>query len=149
MTSRRVTTLIADDEPLALRRLREMLVDVPWIALVGEATDGVDAARMIDQLTPDLVFLDVVMPGLTGLELLSRIRHRPTVVFTTAYDRYAVAAFEARALDYILKPFGRRRFAGVLDRIHESLEIGEPTPNVERARDALQSGAPLEWLFVR
>jgi two-component system LytT family response regulator len=144
-----VTALIADDEPLARRRLHELLGDVPWISLVGEAVDGIDAARLIDRLRPDLVFLDVVMPGLTGLEVLAHITHRPTVVFTTAYDRFAVAAFEARALDYILKPFGRKRFADALERIRESVDAEADVPSVERARDALAPSTPLEWLFVR
>jgi two-component system LytT family response regulator len=103
---------------------------------------------MIDQLEPDLVFLDVMMPGLTGLEVLSRIRHRPNVVFTTAYDRFAVAAFEARALDYVLKPFGRRRFAAALDRIRETLAAGDVAP-IERVREALGPQKTLDWLFVR
>jgi two-component system LytT family response regulator len=133
MGDRRVTTLIADDEPLALQRLRLLLGEIPWIALVGEAADGAAAVRAIDALEPDLVFLDVVMPDATGLEVLNRITHRPTVVFTTAYDKFAVAAFEARALDYLLKPFGRRRLVATLDRVRESM----------------RPGAPLDWLFVR
>lgn len=147
----RVTAVIADDEPLARRRLHELLGEVPWISLIGEAADGVDAVRLIDQLRPDLIFLDVMMPGLSGLEVLSHIQHHPTVVFTTAYDRFAVAAFEARALDYILKPFGRRRFASALERIRESVDsnAAADTPSVERAREALGPSAPLSWLFVR
>jgi two-component system LytT family response regulator len=143
----RVTTVIADDEPLARRRLHELLGEVPWISLVGEAADGVDAVRLIDQLRPDLIFLDVMMPGLSGLEVLSHIQHHPTVVFTTAYDRFAVAAFEARALDYILKPFGRRRFASA-PRAHSRVGDQRRTPSVERARDAL-ARCPLSWLCAR
>jgi two-component system, LytTR family, response regulator len=149
---RQITTLIADDEPLALGRLGALLREIPWISLVAEVADGTDAVRVIDDLKPDLVFLDVVMPGLTGLEVLNRIEHRPTVVFTTAYDRFAVAAFEAKALDYLLKPFGRSRLVGTLDRIRESLGSGaaSPSTSVERARSALQDeGKPLDWLFVR
>jgi two-component system LytT family response regulator len=147
---RRVTTLIADDEPLALQRLGTLLGEIPWIALVAEVADGTDAVRVIDQLKPDLVFLDVVMPGLTGLEVLNRIEHRPTVVFTTAYDRFAVAAFEARALDYLLKPFGRRRLVATLDRIRESFDTeGIDITSVDRGRAALDTGAPAQWLFVR
>ena len=141
--------MIAEDEPPARRRLHQFLTDVPWISLVGEVGDGPDAVRAIDQLRPDLVFLDVVMPGLTGLEVLNRIEHRPTIVFTTAYDKFAVAAFEARALDYILKPFGRRRFAEVLERIRESVLSEATVPSVERAVESLTSQAPLDWLFVR
>jgi two-component system LytT family response regulator len=145
----RVTAVIADDEPLARRRLHELLGDVSWISLIGEAADGVDAVRLIDQLRPDLVFLDVMMPGLSGLEVLNHIQHRPTVVFTTAYDRFAVAAFEARALDYILKPFGKRRFAAAIARIRESVDDHAAAPSVERAREALGPSVPLSWLFVR
>ena len=154
MADRMVTTLIADDEPLARQRLSALLAEIPWIALVGEVADGMEAVRAIDELKPELIFLDVVMPGCTGIEVLSRITHRPSVVFTTAYDRYAVAAFEARALDYLLKPFGRRRLVAALDRIHESLG-GETERRrridrrIERGRTALEPGAPLEWLFVR
>ncbi|MDQ2768106.1 MAG: LytTR family DNA-binding domain-containing protein, partial [Gemmatimonadota bacterium] len=96
-------------------------------------------------------FLDVVMPGCTGIEVLSRIAHRPSVVFTTAYDRYAVAAFEARAIDYLLKPFGRKRLVATLDRIRESIDsdAGDAVGAVERGRAALEPSAPLDWLFVR
>jgi two-component system LytT family response regulator len=154
MADRHVTTLIADDEPLARQRLSALLADIPWIAIVGEAADGTEAIRAIDELKPELIFLDVVMPGCTGIEVLSRITHRPNVVFTTAYDRYAVAAFEARALDYLLKPFGRKRLVATLDRIRESMTANtSDTPvsldTIERGRAALEPSAPLDWLFVR
>ena len=116
---------------------------------MAEVSDGTDAVRAIDTLKPELVFLDVVMPGLTGLEVLNSITHCPTVVFTTAYDRFAVAAFEARALDYLLKPFGRRRLLGTLDRIRASLAEPSESSSVDRARAALATTSPLEWLFVR
>lgn len=162
MADRHVTTLIADDEPLARQRLSALLADIPWITIVGEVADGTEAIRAIDELRPELIFLDVVMPGCTGIEVLSRIVHRPSVVFTTAYDRYAVAAFEARALDYLLKPFGRRRLVATLDRIHESIGAGSDElagsmgagalgalDTIERGRAALEPSAPLDWLFVR
>ena len=151
MADRHVTTLIADDEPLARQRLAALLAEIPWISIVGEVADGTAAIRAIDDLKPELIFLDVVMPGCSGIEVLSRIAHRPSVVFTTAYDRYAVAAFEARALDYLLKPFGRRRLVETLDRIHESIgaEAGDVAGSVERGRSALEPSAPLDWLFVR
>jgi two-component system LytT family response regulator len=149
MTERRVTTLIADDEPLALRRLGGLLAPIPWITVVGEAASGTEAVRAIDHLKPELVFLDVVMPGLSGLEVLSRIEHRPTVVFTTAYDRFAVAAFEARALDYLLKPFGRRRLVATLERIRDTLYAESDVASVERGRMALDDTQRLDWLFVR
>jgi two-component system LytT family response regulator len=152
MADRHVTTLIADDEPLARQRLLALLAEIPWIAVVGEVGDGTEAIRAIDELKPELIFLDVVMPGCTGLEVLSRITHKPSVVFTTAYDRYAVAAFEARALDYLLKPFGRRRLVETLDRIHESIGAAAAPDDVsaiDRGRAALEVSTPLDWLFVR
>lgn len=151
MADRHVTTLIADDEPLARQRLSALLAEIPWITIIGEVADGTEAIRAVDELKPDLIFLDVVMPGCTGIEVLSRITHRPDVVFTTAYDRYAVAAFEARALDYLLKPFGRRRLVETLDRIRESIgaESATDASSVERGRAALVPDAPLDWLFVR
>lgn len=151
MADRHVTTLIADDEPLARQRLSALLAEIPWITIIGEVADGSEAVRAIDELRPELIFLDVVMPGCTGIEVLSRIAHRPSVVFTTAYDRYAVAAFEARALDYLLKPFGRRRLVATLDRIRESMgaDVASDIDSVERGRAALEVSAPLDWLFVR
>src|SRR5512140_750253 len=151
MADRHVTTLIADDEPLARQRLSALLAEIPWITIIGEVADGSEAVRAIDELRPELIFLDVVMPGCTGIEVLSRIAHRPSVVFTTAYDRYAVAAFEARALDYLLKPFGRRRLVATLDRIRESIgaDVASDIDSVERGRAALEVSAQLDWLFVR
>ena len=146
-----VNTLIADDEPLARQRLSALLGEIPWITIVGAVADGDEAVRAIDALRPELIFLDVVMPGCTGIDVLSRITHRPSVVFTTAYDRYAVAAFEARALDYLLKPFGRRRLVATLDRIREWMGADAPgdADSVTRGRAALEVSAPLDWLFVR
>jgi two-component system, LytTR family, response regulator len=141
-----VRALIAEDEPHARRSLREYLQDTDWVDLVGEASDGVQAARLIDELRPELVFLDVRMPELSGLEVLQRIRHLPEIVFTTAYDQFAVAAFEIGALDYLLKPFGRQRFKAMLERVRRRLGVGPP--DAERARQAL-GPAPLRRLFAR
>ncbi|MDX2057267.1 MAG: response regulator, partial [Gemmatimonadales bacterium] len=105
----KVTALIADDEPVARAGLRDLLADIDWISCVGETANGPATVAAIDELRPELVFLDVQMPGLTGLEVLERIRHRPHVVFTTAFGHHAVSAFELGALDYLLKPFGADR----------------------------------------
>ena len=116
--------LICEDEPLAVRALREYLKDVDWIEIVGDARNGSDAVRMIQKLEPDLVFLDVRMPGLTGLEVLETITHHAAVIFTTAYDEYALSAFEFGALDYLVKPFGKERLLESLDRVRVRL-VGE------------------------
>ncbi|MGD2121752.1 MAG: LytTR family DNA-binding domain-containing protein [Gemmatimonadota bacterium] len=116
--------LICEDEPLAVRALREYLKDVDWIEIVGEARTGSDAVRLIQKLEPDLVFLDVRMPGLTGLEVLETITHHTAIIFTTAYDEYALSAFEFGALDYLVKPFGKVRLMESLDRVRVRL-VGE------------------------
>ncbi len=141
--------LVADDEPLARQKLRELLAEVSWIECVGEAADGVEALRQLDELKPDVLFLDIQMPGLSGLDVLARASHAPMVIFTTAYDRYAVAAFELQALDYLLKPFGRRRFLAAVERVREALERGPEPAMLERAQDALTPAPFLTRLFVR
>src|SRR5689334_21076623 len=105
----RVTALIVDDEPIARAGLRRMLAEVDWISCVGEAANGPDALRAIESLQPELVFLDIEMPGLSGIDLLRSLERPPYVVFTTAYAEHAVAAFELGAIDYLHKPFGSER----------------------------------------
>lgn len=141
-----IRAVIAEDEPHARQSLREYLQEADWVKVVGEASDGVKAATLIDELKPELLFLDVRMPELSGLEVVQRIRHMPEIVFTTAYDRFALAAFELGALDYLLKPFGRQRFAVMLERARRRLGV-EPG-DAERVRQAL-SPAPLRRLFAR
>jgi two-component system LytT family response regulator len=141
--------LIAEDEPLARQALRELASEVDWLEIVGEAQDGRVALRLINKLEPDLVFLDVQMPELTGLEVLEHAHHQPAVVFTTAYDHYAVAAFELEAIDYLVKPFGRRRFHRTLERVRRRLDDPEGgTTMLARAREALGEGA-VKRLFAR
>jgi two-component system LytT family response regulator len=146
----RVRALIVEDEPLARKRLSELLADVEWIECIGEADTGPRAVEMIDAQEPDLVFLDIELPGASGLEVLQRVHHQPAVIFTTAYDRYAVSAFELAALDYLLKPFGRDRLLAALGRARRTLaERDEPTPR-ERAQGALTAAdALLTRFFVR
>lgn len=144
----KVRALIADDEPLARAGLREMLAAVSWIAVAGEAAHGPATVEAIDALRPDLVFLDIEMPGLRGLDVLRQIRHQPFVVFTTAYAEHAVTAFELGALDYLLKPFGPERLAATLERVRGAIGEPAPAPAVDRLSDALRHG-PISRLFVR
>ena len=113
--------VMVEDEPIARGQLRDLLSDVDWIECVGEAADGLTAVAVIDELKPDLVFLDIEMPELNGLDVLRRIAHDPAVVFTTAYDKFAVAAFELEAIDYLLKPFGRDRLLAALERVKRAV----------------------------
>jgi len=148
MTTRAVRALIAEDEPQARRTLRAYLEGADWIEVAGEASDGAAAVRLVDDLEPDLLFLDVRLPELTGLQVVERIRHRPALVFTTAHDRFAVAAFELGALDYLLKPFGAERFSRMLERVRAHMDVPGAPDAVERTRLAL-SAPPLRRLFAR
>ncbi|MGH9760751.1 MAG: LytR/AlgR family response regulator transcription factor [Blastocatellia bacterium] len=144
-----IRAVIVEDEPLARQTIKDFLLGETWLELVGEAADGHSAVHFIDELRPDLVFLDVRMPGLSGLEVLERISHDPEVVFTTAYEDHAVTAFELEALDYIVKPFGRERFRQVLARVQHRLggERDSTEPSVrKRASRAAQKG-PTEHLL--
>src|SRR6266851_3295896 len=107
-----IRALIVDDERLARRRVREMLQSDGDIEVVGEPANGPDAVMAVRESNPDLMFLDVQMPGMDGFEVLNALRDErlPMVVFITAYDQYALQAFEACAVDYIMKPFDRARF---------------------------------------
>jgi len=114
----RIRTVIVDDEPLARDAIRLRLHDEPDIDVIGEAATGSEAVALIAKVLPDVVFLDVQMPGFDGFEVLDRVAPTwlPIVVFVTAYDRYALKAFETHALDYLLKPFTRDRFRAALQR---------------------------------
>lgn len=117
-----ITCVIIDDEQLARELLREYIEQTGNITIVGEATKGKDAVEMIDNLKPDLVFLDVQMPGMNGFDVLDDITHDPYVVFTTAYDQYAIKAFEKNAVDYLLKPIDQERFQLAVKRALERMK---------------------------
>jgi two-component system response regulator AlgR len=111
--------LIVDDEPLARQRLRDLLADLPDVRVAGEAADGREACEAVQRLGPDVVLMDIAMPGMDGLEAARHIASdpaAPAVVFCTAYDEHALAAFEARAVDYLLKPVRVERLAAALER---------------------------------
>lgn len=153
-----VRTLIIEDEPLARRTLREFAVRFEWLVLVGEAADGATAISLIDALKPDLVLLDIQLPEASGLEILNAAKHRPLVIFTTAFDRYAIPAFEIDALDYLLKPFGFARFKASVERARRRLEESiSAAENREIREDQEKISAPariesaetFDRLFVR
>jgi two-component system, LytTR family, response regulator len=130
--------LIVDDEPLARRELRRLLTAFPRVQIVGEASDVDEAHERIEALTPDVVFLDVQMPGGTGFDLLARLDRVPRIIFTTAYDQYAVKAFDVSALDYLLKPIETDRLAAALEKVQSA------APPTSSPQDA-----PLDQIFVR
>jgi len=114
-------TLIVDDESPARERLKRLLTDIEGVELIGEAESGVQAVEVIEQERPDLVLLDIQMPGLDGFEVIEALEDPPPVIFVTAYDEYAIRAFEVNALDYLLKPFSRERLAKAIRRAQETL----------------------------
>ena len=143
----KVTAVIVDDEPVARAGLRAMLREFEWVEVIAEAADGISAVRAIESLRPELVFLDVQMPGLFGTDVLRRIERKPYVIFTTAFSEHAVTAFELGAVDYLLKPFGPTRLAAAMERVRSA--IGEPSSDaIERLSGAL-GGGPISRLFVR
>ena len=144
-----IRALLVDDEQPARERLRQLLTAHPDVEIVGEAEDGVQAAEQIAALTPDLVLLDIQMPGASGLDVAASLgKPRPAVIFCTAYDQYAVDAFELSALDYLLKPVNRARLAAALDRVR-----GAGTPQGrDRALEQLSHAtglAPTRFLARR
>lgn len=116
--------IIIDDERLARSELRKLLQDFPEIEVIDEAANAEEGLQKIDTLQPDLVFLDIQMPGKTGFDLLSELDKAPHVIFTTAYDEYALKAFEVNALDYLLKPVEPKRLADAIQKLHQ-VEIKE------------------------
>jgi two-component system LytT family response regulator len=129
--------LIVDDEPFAREELREMLADTEDIEVVGEASHAVEALTAIARLRPDVVFLDIQMPQISGLEMLAMLDHEsmPYIVFLTAYDEYAVRAFEENAFDYLLKPLDPQRLAKTLARLRRERSSQDLAP--------LQNASPL------
>ena len=144
-----IRTLLVDDEQPARERLKQLLAAHPDVEIVGEAEDGVHAAERIAELAPDLVLLDIQMPGASGLDVVASLgTERPAVIFCTAYDQYAVDAFELSALDYLLKPVNRARLAAALDRVRGS---GHPSGR-DRAIEKLTKSpglAPTRFLGKR
>jgi YesN/AraC family two-component response regulator len=127
------TALIADDEPLLREALRRLLADVwPELDIVAEARNGREAVRLFDERHPDICFLDVHMPGLSGVDAANHIGRHTHLVFVTAYDHYAVQAFAQGALDYLLKPVEPARLADTVSRLKERLQSSRPAINTEQ-----------------
>ena len=112
-----IRAIIIDDERLARNELKKLLLDFPEIEVIAEAANAAEGVEKIDSLNPDLIFLDIQMPGKTGFDMLSELERAPNVIFTTAYDEYALKAFEVNALDYLLKPVEPKRLADALQKL--------------------------------
>ncbi|MBS1797119.1 MAG: response regulator [Acidobacteria bacterium] len=149
--NREIRVLIVDDEPLARRGLRRLLADAPDLVVAGEAANGRDAVELIERLAPELVFLDIQMPLLGGFEALEKLAAEklPEIVFVTAYDEHAVRAFEAGALDYVLKPVDAERFHKTLDRVRRRILTGEGRALENRLAGLLAELKPAEAGYLR
>ncbi|HEY4060367.1 MAG TPA: response regulator [Puia sp.] len=131
-----IRAIIIDDERLARNELKKLLLDFPEIEVIAEAANATEGVEKIDSLNPDLIFLDIQMPGKTGFDMLSELERAPNVIFTTAYDEYALKAFEVNALDYLLKPVEPKRLADALQKlqIEEDKEpLSDHTISVNRS----------------
>lgn len=151
----KIRTLIVDDEPLARERLRNLLAEETDIELIGECSDGREALAGIEKHSPDLVFLDVQMPEVDGFGVVAKLNSErmPAIIFVTAYDRYALQAFEVHALDYLLKPFDRERFQTALQRARAHLNR-DKTDDLRQRLSALLAdlkpeSKPLDRLAIK
>ncbi|MCI0618475.1 LytTR family DNA-binding domain-containing protein [bacterium] len=150
-----IRVCIIDDEPIACRRIQRLLKDDDDIEIVGICNDGEEALDAIHQFHPDLIFLDVQMPGMDGFEVLSSLNPEsmPHVIFVTAFDRYAIKAFEVHALDYLLKPFDRKRFEQAVERskaqIHQSQQRSSSSELVALLKEMKSQSQHLERLVVK
>jgi two-component system LytT family response regulator len=140
--------LIIDDEPLARMVVREYLQDFAQIEVLQECSDGFEGLKAIQQLQPDLIFLDVQMPKINGFEMLELVDQPPAVIFTTAFDEYAIKAFEAHAVDYLLKPFNKDRFHKAVDK-YLALTPVAATKKTEEILEASNSPAQHERIVVK
>jgi two-component system, LytTR family, response regulator len=147
----KTTCLIIDDEKLARDLLREYLEPFNEIEVLDECAKGSEAVEKINKLKPDLIFLDVQMPGMTGFEVLDEIDHEPYVIFTTAYDQYAIKAFEKNAVDYLLKPLDQERFRQAIDRAfkRKKMEEGDLEDLLGSLRQVNHKGTYDSHIFVQ
>jgi len=145
-------TLLIDDEPLAISRLRRLLTPyADLVTIVGEAANGAEGLTAVETLRPDLLFLDIEMPGLNGFEMLARLTYLPMVVFATAYDEYAVRAFEENSVDYLLKPVEPDRLEKTMERIRrqQTAPAETPAPDLRHLLDLLKPKKALHSISVK
>jgi two-component system LytT family response regulator len=147
--SERLRVAVVDDEPLARDLIREFLSHHPNVEIVAECANGFDAVREIEKVKPDLVFLDIQMPKLTGFEVLELLNEPVPVIFVTAYEEFAIRAFEVHAVDYLLKPVSQERLDEALKHAAERLRIGHAPDYHALVRDAQSKQGWLERVLIR
>ncbi|WP_439696572.1 LytR/AlgR family response regulator transcription factor [Mucilaginibacter sp. AW1-7] len=136
--------LIIDDEPLARMVVMEYLQNFKDIELIQECNDGFEGLKAIQQHQPDLIFLDVQMPKINGFEMLELVENPPAVIFTTAFDEYAIKAFEAHAVDYLMKPFSKERFNKAVEKFLATAPEKHATKHTEELLDAVAAHSPAQ-----
>jgi len=141
--------VIADDEDLARSLVREYLKDSLDLEIVAECRNGFEAVKAVTELKPDLLLLDIQMPRLDGFEVLELIERETNVIFITAYDQYAIRAFDVHAIDYLLKPFSAERLSEALDRASQKIDRGEPTATAALAAEARPPGTRADRILIR
>lgn len=144
-----IHAIIVEDEELARNLLKDYLKEIPAVKIIGEFADGFSGAKAINEMKPELVFLDIQMPKLTGFELLEILDYNPKIIFTTAFDQYAIRAFELNAVDYLLKPYSRERFKNAVDKVFQQMRAGEETPIKGITEHIDRSGEKLERVVVK
>jgi two-component system LytT family response regulator len=143
------TAIIVDDEEPARDLIKAYLKNFPQITLLAECANGFEALKAIQEHNPHILFLDVQMPKITGLELLEVLDNKPAVVFTTAFDQYAIRAFELSAVDYLLKPFSTERFNQAVEKVLARLQQNQPSPVKELLENFDQNGEQLNRIVVK
>lgn len=141
--------IIIDDERLARTELRKLLQDFPEIEIVDEASNADEGLQKIENHNPDLIFLDIQMPGKTGFDMLSELDHSPQVIFTTAYDEYALKAFEVNALDYLLKPVEPRRLADAVEKLKRNSHNGSSEKTINHTSEPTSILSENDQVFVK
>ena len=141
--------IIIDDEPLARSIVKEFLQKHPQLQLMQECGDGFEGVKAIQQHQPDLIFLDIQMPKINGFEMLELLEHTPAVIFTTAFDEYAIKAFEAHAIDYLLKPFNQERFDKALAKWNEQKPESNEKATQELLETASQSPSQSQRIVIK
>ena len=148
---KKIRTLIIEDEVPAREILQSYLKEIPEIEVIGEAQDGFSGIKAITELKPDLIFLDIQMPKLNGFEMLELIEERPEIIFTTAYDQFALKAFELNAVDYLMKPFHKERLAEAVQKAAEKLckNVTNKPPLSEILAKKPENSAPISRIVVK
>lgn len=149
MTDQVLRVIVVDDEPLARTVIREYLKAHPGVEVVAECANGFEAVRAVSELSPELMFLDVQMPKLDGFEVIELLGRSVPVIFTTAFDKYALRAFDVHAVDYLLKPFDEARFAEALSRARTRIQAKDVLAVDELIADARPRQGPVERVLIR